>query len=236
MENEVELAPFNIPQSAYAPIRHLVELEPEDFDSIVSGLKSAKPSISSAALIRHIASAASRVPLPLVSSIIEEIVTLEYLKNQTEMSLEVFSAAVSRSALAAASEQFRFDSRDSEVLESRLTTILKSDHILDLKTKAISVFTDHDNVFLKAKIITDARPVFNDDGSEIEAFAVIHMLRIHFEHNDNNQNFFTALDVDDLRQLREVIERAERKAETLKAVFKVTDIPYIDVEPTHVDA
>ena len=90
--------------------------------------------------------------------------------------------------------------------------IVSSDHVLQLNTKVISVLTDHEKLFFGARILTDARPVFNDDGSSIEAMAIVHMLRIHFEQNQKHKDFVTALDVSDLRKLRVVIERAEISA------------------------
>ena len=161
--------------------------------------------------------------------------TLEYLKQDTEMSAEEFAEAISDSAFYAASDKFKFNENDADVLEERLTKIFKSDHILELNTKAISVLTDHDNLFLSAKILTDARPIFNDEGSALEAIAVVHMLRIHFEHNSEHQDFFAALDVGDLRKLRHVIDRAEQKAEVLKMTFKASNIPYLDIEQPHAD-
>ena len=123
----------------------------------------------------------------------------------------------------------------SEPPRKAAKTLFNSDHVLKLNTKIISVITDHDKLFLSAKIMTDARPVFDDEGSKVEAIAIIHMLRIHFERNSKHEDFFAALDVGDLRQLKNVIERAEKKAEVLKTTFSSTSIPYLDIEPPHAD-
>lgn len=235
MENKIE-PQFTIPESAYEPIRNLVEMDQKDFDAFISGLTSAKPSISTPALSRHIAAVCPNIPSAVISSIVSQVMTMEYLKQESEMDADEFSVAVAASALGAASKDFEFTEQDADVLEARLAKIFQSDHILELNTKAIAVITDHDNLFLSAKILTDARPVFNDDGSGLEAIAVVHMLRIHFQHNSLHEDFFAAMDVADIRKLKQVIERAERKAEVLKQTFKAANVPYLDIEPSNVDA
>ena len=216
-------------------VRNLVEMLALDFDSFIAGLKSAKPSISTVALSRHISSATPAVSSAIIEPIVEEIMTLEYLKQDSEMSPDEFAIAVSDSALAAASESFPFTAQDADVLKVRLTAIFNSDHILELNTKAISVVTDHDKLFLSAKIMTDARPIFNSDGSKLETIALVHMLRLHFEHNNKHEDAFFALDSNDLRNLRRVLDRAEKKAEVLKKAFKESSLSLLDLDQPNVD-
>jgi hypothetical protein len=208
---------------------------PEDFATFMSGLDTAAPSLSTKALSRHISDSAPRLSRSLVNVLVNEIMTLEYLKQDSEMQPKEFASAISASALESASDEFKFTSEDAKTLNDRLFRIFSSDHVLELNTKAIAVITDHENLFYQAKILTDARPVFNDDGSKLEAMAIVHMLRIHFEHNQNHEDFFTALDSSDLKKLKAVIDRAERKAQVLQAMFKANNIVYLDVEQPNVD-
>ena len=180
---EKKEAQFVIPESAYAPLRDLIEMKAEDFDAFIAGLTSATPSFSIAALSRHIARSAEHVPKSVIGALVNEVVTLEYLKQDSEMSVTEFTDEVAASAFQAACEDFVCSDKDSKILSTRLNRIFSSDHVLELNTKAISVLTDHENLFKSAKILTDARPIFDDDGAKIEAFAIVHMLRIHFEQD-----------------------------------------------------
>jgi hypothetical protein len=148
-----------------------------------------------------------------------------------------FAKALAESAVAAAAESDEFELSEPEavLLTGRIAKIFSSDQVLQLNTKAISVMTDHDSLFLTAKILTDTRPVFNDDGSKLEAMAIVHMLRIHFEHNQKHRDFFTALDSADLKTLRRVIDRAERKAHVLQETLRAANIVYLDVEQSNAD-
>lgn len=229
VENDTD-TPFTIPESAFGPIRDLVDMDSKDFEAFVLGLTNAKPSISPAALGRHIASEASGLSRSVVNSIVDEIVTLEYLKQDSELSAAKFASSLTAAALEASSEDFSFTDEDAKILEQRLTAIFSADHVLELNTKSASILTDHDRLFLSAKILTDARPVFNEDGSKIEAFAIVHMLRLHVAHNQNHEDIFVALDVGDIPKLRNVLDRADQKAEAIQAMLKSTETPYLDID------
>ena len=230
MENETD-SPFSIPEDAYGPIRDLVEMTPEDFDAFMTGLTSANPSVSTYTLSRQISrSAAPRLSRALVSAIVNEIMTLEYLKQDSGMDPKEFASAVAASALAATSDEFNFTTNDAKILKERLSVIFTSDHVLELTTKSNAVMTDCDNLFLQAKILTDARPIFNDDASKIEGMGISHALRIHFEHNQKHRDFFFTLDSIDLKKLKTAIERAEKKSKALQSMFKANNIVYLDVE------
>ena len=228
---EKKEAQFVIPESAYAPLRDLIEMKAEDFDAFVSGLTSATPSFSIATLTRHIARSAERVPKSVIGALVNEVITLEYLKQDSEMSVTEFADEVAAAALQAACDDFVCLPEDSKTLSARLDRIFSSDHVLELNTKAMAVLTDHENLFKSAKILTDARPVFDDDGTKIEAFAIVHMLRIHFEQDQVHKDFFVALDVGDIPRIRAVIDRAERKAKILQNTLKATQVSYLDIEP-----
>jgi len=228
-------APFTIPESAHGPLRDLVDMKADDFDAFMSGLKTAAPSISTVSLSRHIARSAPQIPRSVVNAVVSEIMTLEYLKQESEMLPEEFGEALADSALESTSEDFPFLETDAKVLKERIAQIFSSDQVLRLNTKAISILTDHDNLFLSAKILTDARPVFNEDVTKMEAIAIVHMLRIHFERNQEHKDFFVALDVADIPKMRAVLDRADKKAALLQNALKATKVAYLDIEPPEDD-
>ena len=223
---------FTIPESAFSPIRDLVAMKPEDFDAFITGLTNAAPTFSVAALSRDIARNTQHVPKSVIDAVVKEVVTLEYLKQDSEMPVNDFANELAEAALEAACDEFPFSSEDATTLSDRLVRIFSSDHVLELNTKAISVLEDHDSVFKSARILTDARPVFDEAGTKIEAFAIVHMLRIHFEQNQQHKDFFVALDVGDIQSIKSVVERAEKKAAVLQSALKATQVSYLDIDPT----
>jgi len=225
--NEAD-SPFTIPESSYAAIRQLVDLKADDFEALVAGLSSGKPSKYSKPLARHISKKIPTVAEPVIHSIVEEIMTLEFLKQDFEMAAEPFASALAIAAREIVSENFRYSEQDAETLKSRLTKIFKADRVLELNAKASAVIADHDKLFINAKILTDARPVFDDSGSKIEAVAIVHTLRIHFEHNQKHEDIYVSLDHEDMAKLKAAIDRANRKASALRKVMQATNVPDLD--------
>ena len=98
---------------------------------------------------------------------------------------------------------------------------------IQVVAKAYDVLTEHGCTFSSARVLTDVRPVFGEDVEQAPGSAVIvHMLNI--DHGAE-ENFVVALDITDIQKLIEILERAKKKAESLKSVIASTGVIYIDV-------
>lgn len=101
-------------------------------------------------------------------------------------------------------------------LVARLVRALESEGLL-LTSKALDVLTDHDRVYLEARILTDLRPVFLDDPtSGIQAGVIVHTLRINHLVDGAEASFYVALDEADLEDLQGTLDRAVEKADHLR--------------------
>jgi hypothetical protein len=83
--------------------------------------------------------------------------------------------------------------------------------------KTLELSFDYENVFYNSKIITDIRPIFNENASKIEGILVSYILRLYYDSADgNNKNMSIALDQTDVENLLQACERALKKAKTAK--------------------
>jgi hypothetical protein len=82
----------------------------------------------------------------------------------------------------------------------------------------------------RARILTDIRPVFGATDDPPIAAVVVHTLRLSFFEDNESKEFFISLDAEDLRTLRDQLDRASSKAESLKEVIDKTGIDYVDTE------
>jgi hypothetical protein len=105
-------------------------------------------------------------------------------------------------------------------LEKRLARFLALSGVA-LKAKALSLATDCPRLYTDAKIITDIRPIF---GAEVESIplgaTVVHSLRVTFGESGFEKEFFVQLDVEDLKELQELVDRAIKKDSTLKGFLQ----------------
>jgi hypothetical protein len=116
-------------------------------------------------------------------------------------------------------------------LKGNLVQLLELEGALPVASKALNVVTEQDRVFSQARVLSDLRSVFKDD-PEVPpwAVAVIHTLRIHYYQSGELKAFFVAMDDEDIRKLRETLDRAQKKSRTLKTLAASANIPVINIE------
>lgn len=80
--------------------------------------------------------------------------------------------------------------------------------------KALDVSYEYANLLQSSRIMTDVRPIFNEEGSEIEGAVVSFTLRLNLLNAGQPQSLSIALDGFDLQFLGDQCQKAWRKAET----------------------
>jgi isocitrate dehydrogenase kinase/phosphatase len=115
--------------------------------------------------------------------------------------------------------------------KENLLELLKVEGSLAVASKAMNVVTEQERIFSHARILSDIRSIFKDDPeANPSAVAIIHTLRIHYHQSGDLKSFFVAMDDQDLRKLKDAIDRAQKKSATLRSVAKSADIPVIKIE------
>jgi hypothetical protein len=105
---------------------------------------------------------------------------------------------------------------DSQESKERLRRILLIESLL-ITSKAITIFTDYQRTLHGAKILTDLRYVFKDDpDTEPYGAVVAHLFKLTYHEDTEHKEFFVAMDDGDLEDLKDIIERAQAKARTIR--------------------
>jgi hypothetical protein len=151
--------------------------------------------------------------------IAQALVSMYGVKAGSDVSLEEFVEDVGNAMESIEEIAFRIPEAEREQFEKKLLTLLSAD-AFTLISKAADLQTDDERNFCSARILTDLRPVFGpkiEDGPK--GVVVVHLLKIGFHQSSqrNHDEFYVALDGDDLQTLKKVIERAESKAKVLKS-------------------
>lgn len=112
--------------------------------------------------------------------------------------------------------------------QERLTKFLAID-VLNRAAKATVLRHDHEHPLCSARILTDARPVFGQDATEgPEGMVISHMLRIAYHEGRNIKEIYIALDNEDLDEMASIVDRARKKAASLKKALTAAKITVID--------
>lgn len=157
----------------------------------------------------------------LVVDTARAIIGLHYLyASSPENNLQEFSVELLKALTEAISDSGSTSTLSNEVLNEYLNAAS-----LRTSAKASTLLFDVERAFMSAKIITDIRPVFGENISEIPAAFLIHFLRVSYR-GDDDEDFFVGLSTKDLKDLSKVIDRALLKAEALQKVMpKLTKEP-----------
>jgi hypothetical protein len=102
-----------------------------------------------------------------------------------------------------------------DVLIKNISLLIKV-RVLRASAKAWSLISDHEKIFLNSRILTDIRPVFEEDVDKpLMASLILHTLKLTMRVDGIPQTVYLAADSDDLRDLQLNIERALSKANYL---------------------
>jgi hypothetical protein len=223
---------MNIPKRYQAGVSEIRKLDPETAQKIRTALDKVfstkknegnivQPSDMAATALTAIPDN-SNVDFKALS---QALVALYSVKSQLEKPIEEFADEVAHAMELLSDEQLRVPADTREQFTANLITLLNAD-LFSLAAKAHDLQTDDERTFCSARILTDMRPVFGpriEDGPK--AMVVIHQLKLGYHQgNDKHQQFYVALDAQDLAELKRVIDRAEAKARTLKEAVKATQM------------
>ena len=116
-----------------------------------------------------------------------------------------------------------------QTLRGRLEQLLSINNLL-VSQNASSLLLEYERVFSVSRVVTDIRPVF--EGLKTETVAgglVVHTLRItYYKPDGETEEFYVAMDDEDLSQLGSMVERAKSKSAQLRTVLNDrAKIPYI---------
>jgi hypothetical protein len=135
---------------------------------------------------------------------------------------DAFLAALIEGMKASSNE--RLSHGHPEKLEGFLRRVLTPPLPLQLAGKIRELRYERENRFCTARVISEIRPVFGDDlDAGPLATLILHTLRISVHCNDSaaeTKDIFFSLRGSDLKQLRDLLERAIKKDVVLSAAAK----------------
>lgn len=213
---------LTVPRYVRRGLEKLAGLTKESTQELLSVLKEEKASLSGSSMLQRIAARIEEAEG--LNDIIYMLLSIYRARQEYGLSTDTLVERMSSDI-----EELGLSQDQQGQLKERLLEFL-SIKSLAVTAKAANVMTSHERIFRKARILTDVRPIFEEDDSGHPAAAVvIHMLKITYQQNDGDAHFFVALDTEDVRKLRDVLNRADKKAANLQSLLEATNVPYLEV-------
>jgi hypothetical protein len=205
---------FRIPEEDEIAFKVISGLDDPQFNALSTAIQATKPSLNPGDLTRqlhrntNLEFMAENLP-----SVVRLVANLSRSIYQDNLKLDDVTA---RLAERAEKKELLAEGASREGLENRLRSLFSLE-VVRLTSKAHAVLTSQPYAYGTSRIFTEIRPLFPDD--EIvkapTASVIAHQLYFDTLHNGSKSELFVALDDQDLRMLKGVIERAIRKSEVL---------------------
>ncbi len=221
---------LSVPRGNYPGLKAITELDEKSVERLVGALAEAQPAAAPDKLASDVSDRLGEPPISGLRQIIWALVNLSTGRILLEMDLADF---VSEVCEGLKEDRQRSECSDDDLvrLQERLERLLGGGGSIAITSKAQGILTDHEHIFVGARILTDVRTVFQKDASEPPAGAVIvHMLGVHYHEGATHKEIFFALNSDDLRKLSDSIERAKKKEANLKGLLSNAGVPNLGVE------
>jgi hypothetical protein len=220
---------IEVPQKALPDLRRIAELSESLFNSFLAAIGETDPTLTRGQFAKKIA---EKVPLMEPSDIGAILGTAFILysirmKSGMALSAQALADGVANSTLIANANEFTLETK--KILSDRIVKLVSDNRSLGVTSKAFDVMTENERTFCAARILSDIRPIFAENPETADAAVIIHNLQIAFHQNGKHQEFYVALDTDDIEILKKVIVRAERKTAALQAILKKSHVPYLEV-------
>ena len=224
------MARLVIPEEYKGGMTTLLELKDAPIQELISALESAPLAMNYRTLSERVAPQVASIPREDVEEILEILVSLYVVRTSADVPVPEFIIDLCEAMDESGDESLQIPSEKRDNFSQRLINLF-SINALSVAAKARSVLVDHEHALCSARMFTDIRPVFGEQPDELPMAAVlVHTLKLTYHHGNQLKEFFVAMDTEDLANLKEVVERAEKKAASLKSVIGVAKVPYVDAE------
>lgn len=203
--------PLAVGERSGRDLERICEIPPESIKAAVTTLASRKrPIISPNALRRALEPAVGAVGDDVARVLVRHLISLRLLNARRGRKID----DIVESLTLGLKKKWDKDETDKFHrwlnIKADFTELLGNNHILTT-TKAFDLSSDFERILESARIISDIRPVFNDDRTEIIGTIICSTLRLAYTDGDNDKSITIAMDEEDLRNLAKECERALTK-------------------------
>jgi len=200
------------------------KLTPADIDSLAAALE--KPQSTgrikevTAAVVKDVP-ALSRTD---VESILRTLYSLCAFISDEETPLAEHLSELTSAMQASGRTELALSENERIDFERRLNKLLSVKTLL-ISSKVERLRLDYPATLHDATILSDIRPIFDKPDERPVGCAIAHTLEIEYHESGEHKEFYVVLDNEDLQKMKRIIQRAEAKAGSLKALLKTTGLP-----------
>lgn len=218
---------FRIPKSAYKGFEQLIAIGPERLKQLSDHLGNRELVLDVTKLAKELAA-----EIEYSSDSIEEIIRsvlipLNIVRSSQKISAKNLLNQLTEMISQQNEEWYGKHAKKFQNLASVLEPFFLANGFFAMLSKTFQLLINHSIIAQDLKILTELRPVFDDDLSSAKAMVLTNTLVIDYKENDDSKTFHLAIDRSDLKTLQEQLDRAEKKSELLKDQAEQLGLPIL---------
>ena len=219
---------WTIPKGYRPGIISIATAEDDVIEALVGALGSVAPSRRTADLVAHIAPAVARLTEEELVGVIDALISLYYVRDGLSVSLDTLVEGLGE-GIQQVPELSNLSETERERFGKRMIRLLEFRDSLGLASKALALSSEFSHTYHSARILTDVRPVFDQEAdAEPKGAIITQTIKLEYHEGGEIKELYVTLDSRQMGQLTEMIERAGRKSEFLKSILGRAGIGYID--------
>jgi hypothetical protein len=218
---------LQIPQSYEAALAGIKDMDEGTLKQLIDVLGRVSPTFRHKDLIDCVAPQITAIPETDLDEILEVIISLYGARGRLDVSVSELAGHVCNAMEQSDNEELRLLGKDCDAFKDRLTRLLSIESLV-YPAKAAGVVSDHDRVFVHSRTSTDLRAIFGSHAEDMpKGAAIIHVLNIVYQHEKGAENFYVAMDSEDIQSLISALQRALSKEIGLKKLLEAAKVQHV---------
>lgn len=222
---------INIPPQYQGGLAKLRQLDDASAKMLLSVLEDTAPTPRTDIMLSKLVPRLDAILPEDVAEIVSALLSLYSFRTQWGWSTNQVAEYVTRAMEESSFEELSLSREEREHFRARLADLLSLES-LETSGKAGNLLFEHEHVLRDARILTDIRPIFGSTPEEAPKGAMIaHKLKLGYLDSDGAyKELFITLETSDIPILQDLLERADKKAESLRYILETAEVPYVGSE------
>lgn len=202
---------IRIPEKRYSDLAALYGLDDGEWQQLCQAIVSVGPTTYVTPLLKEIETSLGGFKSDS-QAVLRMLGVLASLRIQLKVDVDSFVNDLKEASADTGEETLDPEKKNWTLIESSLMQVLGDASPLMQSQKLAGLQWDKPNPFEEARVLTDLRPSFGHNPADgIQHFILGHTLRLNYFDSGDSIELFLSLDANDLRELRDQLDRAIQK-------------------------
>lgn len=220
---------LKIPSEYDEGIALIKSLSLSDVERVVEVLKGARPSSDAEEIVQMLSPTLASVPEENVREFAGTLYSLYLFRAHSDVSINQFIEDLCDAMMESDNPKVRTTKADELIDLKKKFMALLTVRPLSTLSKAHGLRYEFANVFWDAKVVSDIRPVWEDDARKPPQGVVLtQTLKLEYHYAGGHGELYVCLDDHHIDKLISVLKRAQEKRSTLRSLAKDSWMTILD--------